>query len=342
MDTLRDRRRQDERAKVAERAAEWLILLEENEPEARAAFAEWIEESPLHVEMFLRATAVSHMGELVGPANCATLVHAVRSAGDPQAVPMRGASVPSGAVFEPEARNGRPRLLQWCAAVAAAAVLACVGWYFSAHYSWLRYATSVGEQRVVPLEDGSTIYLNTDTQIRVVYSDKEREVRMSAGEASFKVAPDPSRPFRVHIGNAVVQAVGTEFNIYKRPTQTTITVVEGAVRVSDRVERLTAGHALSLPLNGRAGAPVAVDVTQITAWRQRRLIFEWQTLESIAAEFNRYNRAPQIRVEGDSTRARRYTAVFDADNPQALLKFLAKDPDLTFAAVGGDFVIRGD
>jgi transmembrane sensor len=84
-----------------------------------------------------------------------------------------------------------------------------------------------------------------------------------------------------------------------------------------------------------------VNIAQITAWRQRRLVFEWETLAAIAAEFNRYNRTPRIRVEGDAVGARRYTAVFDADHPQTLLKFLSRDPDLTFATEGDDFVIRG-
>jgi hypothetical protein len=45
-------------------------------------------------------------------------------------------------------------------------------------------------------------------------------------------------------------------------------------------------------------------------------------------------------VEGDKVGQRRYTAVFDADNPQTLLRFLSKDENLKFAAEGDDFVIR--
>ena len=84
----------------------------------------------------------------------------------------------------------------------------------------------------------------------------------------------------------------------------------------------------------------ARETVEALAWRERRLVFKAERLDAIAAEFNRYNRVPQIRVEGDSVRTRRYTAVFDADNPQTLLKFLAKDNDLKFAAEGDDFVIR--
>jgi transmembrane sensor len=108
-----------------------------------------------------------------------------------------------------------------------------------------------------------------------------------------------------------------------------------------RLKRLGAGQGVSLTADGAIGRPVAVNAEHVTAWRHRRLVFEWETLEAIAEEFNRYNRAPRLRVEGEGVRTRRYTAVFDADNPQTLLKFLAKDSDLMFAAEGDDFVIRG-
>ena len=53
------------------------------------------------------------------------------------------------------------------------------------------------------------------------------------------------------------------------------------------------------------------DITQTVAWRERRLVFTKEALADIAEEFNRYNRAPQIRVEGDIARNTRYTGVFD-------------------------------
>src|SRR4051812_29904582 len=77
MDHSRDKRRQDELLKVAEQAAEWLIALEEGGVEERSACAAWLEESPLHVEMFLRASAVDQMGELLSAEDRRRLVDRV-------------------------------------------------------------------------------------------------------------------------------------------------------------------------------------------------------------------------------------------------------------------------
>jgi transmembrane sensor len=65
-------------------------------------------------------------------------------------------------------------------------------------------------------------------------------------------------------------------------------------------------------------------IGSVTAWRRRRLVFRKDTLAYIAAEFNRYNRTPKIRVEGETLRLRRFNGVFDADNPLPLLQFLKK------------------
>lgn len=46
------------------------------------------------------------------------------------------------------------------------------------------------------------------------------------------MAKDPARPFRVVSDTAVVRAVGTEFNIYRKAGQTIVTVVQGKVVVS--------------------------------------------------------------------------------------------------------------
>lgn len=377
MDTVRDKRRQDELVKVAEQAAEWLIALDEGGSAERAGFAEWIEESPLHVEMFLRAAALDRMGELLDPADRKEMAESVLSGtSHSNVIPLQAApshtaqvSAAEGSLLLPSEMRTARRVRWVAGAVASAALLlvtcGAVLWLRGA--GWDTYTTSVGEQRVVQLADGSVVYVNTDTRIGVRYSERTREVQLKSGEALFKVARDSRRPFRVQVGDATVQAVGTQFNIYRRPTQTTVAVIEGVVQVSKdgdaslsipppesanesrqggsmksalRAARLASGQAVQVTADGPIERPVAVNIAQVTAWRQRRLVFEWETLEAIAAEFNRYNRTPQIRVDGEGVRARRYTAVFDADNPQTLLKFLAKDADLAFAAEGDDFVIR--
>jgi ferric-dicitrate binding protein FerR (iron transport regulator) len=68
-------------------------------------------------------------------------------------------------------------------------------------------------------------------------------------------------------------------------------------------------------------------VADAVAWQKRRLVFRQQTLEFIAAQFNRYSRK-QIRIEGPAVANRVYTGVFDADDVDSFAQALASDPKL--------------
>lgn len=224
--------------------------------------------------------------------------------------------------------------------------------------------TSVGEQRTVRLVDGSIVYLNARSRIRVAFSSAERDIELDEGEAVFKVAHDVARPFRVHAGGATVQAVGTEFNVYRRASETTVSVLEGKVEIrpAEHVSASTDGSAKDSPALtgavGKADAPVLItageqaritsravtkqaepDVIAAVAWRQRRLVFRAARLEDIAAEFGRYS--PQrIQLEDAVAREMRFTGTFDADDPGSLVLFLEKLNELSVRRDGEDFVIH--
>jgi transmembrane sensor len=93
------------------------------------------------------------------------------------------------------------------------------------------YATDIGEQRSIRLDDGSTVELNARSKIRVALHEHERDVVLIEGQALFQVAKDHARPFVVHSGDTSVLAVGTEFDVYRHHSGTTVTVVEGRVAV---------------------------------------------------------------------------------------------------------------
>ena len=93
------------------------------------------------------------------------------------------------------------------------------------------YQTAHGEQIVAQLPDGSELHLNTDSAVTVRYTRSERVVEIARGQALFTVARDDHRRFRVAAGDVHVLAVGTQFDTYRRPDATIVTVVEGSVAV---------------------------------------------------------------------------------------------------------------
>lgn len=91
------------------------------------------------------------------------------------------------------------------------------------------YLTALGEHSVHTLNDGSVLWLNSNTRVEVNYSERRRKIKLLKGEAHFDVVPDPQRPFEVYAGNRMVKAVGTAFSVYRLEDRIQIMVTEGKV-----------------------------------------------------------------------------------------------------------------
>src|SRR4029077_4111574 len=137
------------------------------------------------------------------------------------------------------------------------------------------YATGTGEQRTVDLTDGSKVELNARSRIRVRFSHSGREGDLLEGQALFKVAKDAGRPFVVKSDAARVTAVGTEFDVYRKSSGTTVTVIEGRVAVLSPQEAFAPGSEGTADHEGIRGLgtgpkprPLALPVILVSAGEQ--------------------------------------------------------------------------
>ncbi len=160
------------------------------------------------------------------------------------------------------------------------------------------YQTAVGEQRDISLADGSVIKLNTDTAVSVDFSAEARHVTIHHGQAAFSVAGNAEAPFVVDYGAGEVMVLGTVFDVFKRPQDTRVTLLEGKVRVGGLVDIVE----LSVPPEGVSGQPQQVlhggnglsDIRQVsreevTAWQDQMMVFNAWPLSDVVAEVNRYS-----------------------------------------------------
>ncbi|HEX5458741.1 MAG TPA: FecR domain-containing protein [Steroidobacteraceae bacterium] len=126
-------------------------------------------------------------------------------------------------------------------ALVAMLLTALVGITIWHQFSGDTYATAIGEQRTVALADGSTVELDSHSRVRIRYTESRRDVDLLEGQALFQVAHNAARPFIVHSGITSVRDVGTQFDVYRKPTGTVVTVVEGRVSVRASTLRLRSG-----------------------------------------------------------------------------------------------------
>jgi transmembrane sensor len=325
MDTVRDKSSDV----IAEEAADWLVRLSSNDATAQEQreFVAWLKRSPVHLGVYLGVERTwASLGQV--DAGRRIDVAALLAAPDTNVV-HRGSSPPPVRV--------RVRSRSVITAFAASAVLACAGLIWFQLQFANRFTTGVGEQRTLRLSDGSTVVLNTDTTVRVSFTDAVREVRLLHGEALFNVTKNPARPFRVRSDEVVAQAVGTSFVVRRMPTETVVTVIEGEVAVVDYAQlnvaspmvlpelavHVTAGTRADVADNEKIRTASVANPAAVTAWRSGRLIFDGEPLTKVIAEFNRYNEV-QLVLENSQLSDEPISGVFDADQPLALARFLER------------------
>jgi len=300
-------------------AAEWAAKLESGplRPDEQAALDGWLGADIRHFGAFAKARAVlafTDRAKAFGPEF------------DP-------------ASFEPfmEKKSSTASWLSRRQFAVAGAIAASVGAMFVAiPPAWralrtISYETRIGETRIVPLDDGSVVTLNTDSKIEVGYTEERRGIILLRGEALFDVAKNKLRPFIVDAGGATVRAIGTSFSVTLLPNHPIqVLVREGEVEL--KRPEVPGDVPLRLMANNKAVArqdepvetiPMAkFEVIRELSWRVGRLTFEGDTLEAAAATFARYSK---IRIEIDDPMLAKetVTGVFVSNDPIGFSKAVA-------------------
>ena len=246
----------------------------------------------------------------------------------------------------PEATNRRAanhsNWFKGAIGAAACLVLALLLWPLSQQpITESLYQTALGEQQTVELEDGSTLTLNTNSRVAVSFDQQHRALKLIKGEAFFKVAKDPQRPFEVDAGSAQVTAIGTAFNIYRSGDASNITVVEGVVKITQlgntpnrapQTKILHANQRLKATSKGLQAAAKA-DVSRQTAWQRGELIAQNMPLMELVAQIERYHDT-HILISDASIATLTVSGVFRLSELEPMLQALQLSLGLQATPVG--------
>lgn len=143
------------------------------------------------------------------------------------------------------------------------------------------------------LADKSVITMNAGTSIWIpgMYSRSERRVRMN-GEAFFEVSKS-NMPFRVVLANAVVNVLGTGFNVnnYGDAGDTRVTLVHGSIKYGTSIAQRIIKPGEQIRNNGIGNLKtIAVSVDTVTAWKEGVFNFNGKTINQALKEVcNWYN-----------------------------------------------------
>ncbi|MGK9126215.1 FecR domain-containing protein [Olivibacter sp. SA151] len=149
--------------------------------------------------------------------------------------------------------------------------------------------TGIKQIKKVDLPDGSMLYVNANSTIRIrepLLANK-REIFLDEGEAYFEVARDSLRPFIVHTPSLKMEVLGTAFNVksYKTLDDVTIEVQHGKVRVSDSqrvLDELTAFKGLNYRKANGQTERIGLNNDEVNAWARGIVVLQKADFNELA------------------------------------------------------------
>jgi transmembrane sensor len=201
-----------------------------------------------------------------------------------------------GAAALPRARVGH----RWRWGGALAASLVVVVMLMATLQMPTAYATAKGEMRTMPLGDGATVTLNTDTRIKVYDDGGQRRIHVLRGEVLIDGAAT-AVPTLVEVDGKRLEASAATFVVRKLEGQPTQVLVQRG-----RVMLAEATHPMTIPLNAGLSLPQgeekegqlrAISFGQMgreLAWREGKIALQGETLAEAIAVYARYSDTPIV------------------------------------------------
>jgi transmembrane sensor len=315
---------------LLEEAARWRARLHEMNAATTPEFEAWRRASPSHEEAWAQVLAPWQL--------------LIEQSSTPEMIALRGAAL------ERARRAARARwhyqgmgfrgARSFAVAVALLVAIGVGLLYVQARPTV--YRTDIGERRVARLEDGSTISLDSGSEVSVRYSKYSRGVALLRGQGHFEVAHDVERPFSVQAGDRKVVATGTSFDVDLVGSDVVVTLIEGHVVILDRREndpseggagtasdsrgqgvKLEPGQRLIASARLSTRARVAPSVQRVnldraTAWQAGQLVFDNETLAAAVERVNRYSKS-RISIADAEAGVLRFSGVFKEADTEAFI-----------------------
>ncbi|GBL04348.1 FecR family protein [Glaciecola sp. KUL10] len=273
-----------------------------------------------------------------------------------------------GLLFETQAQTSfwqRNKILASAASVAFAALISLSVYLLSSPIQEIKYqreyATQIGEYSNFTLQDNTQLYLNTNSLVRVTYTDKQRLLELVKGELFVDVAHDSTKPLNVIARNTVIQAVGTAFNVELKEGRVELVVTDGKVLVEqdlDFVNTPLLQREVNLPassLSLKEGqfahitshlSNTLVDSTDRKAveshlaWQNGELIFRGEKLDAAIKEISRYTDLT-FTFKEQRLKEMQIAGLFKTNDIEAFLSALQSNFDIKVIRADGRVLLSG-
>lgn len=204
------------------------------------------------------------------------------------------------------------------------------------------YSTRPGQRDSLRLADGTSVLLGPGSVLTVPADFAAVRNIILDGEAYFDVVHDARRPLSVRAGAAIVQDVGTRFDVRSdEADRVHVVVTSGSVLLRARTAAsanagvvLRAGDAGTMGADGQAVVAHAPDVPAALAWTRGELVFRGARVGEVAAALRRWY-GVELHVPDTALAGRHLTMTFTGEPKGRVLEMIA-------LALGARLQLHGD
>ena len=191
----------------------------------------------------------------------------------------------------------------------------------------------------VILSDRTIVYLSPNSTFLYPqkFNKKERNVFLTKGNAFFKVARNPEKPFIITSGSVRTRVLGTSFSIHLNKDSYYVVVHTGKVNVStdkDNVDLLPFQEALYLK-NGRSLLVKNIDKDEVKPWYNSDITLTNQSIEAILKIIEQKYGVESISVNPELLQLKATVFIPENELLDSLLEQLNYITNLKFKAYDG-------
>ncbi len=230
-------------------------------------------------------------------------------------------------------KQSKSIIIPWLkyAAMALFLISGSMFWYLNSKSNVELSYHSDNHVKEIQLADGSMVWLNRNSSLEVLegYNGEERKVNLK-GEAFFKIAKNPQKPFLITCKNTMTEVLGTSFNIdsEEQSENVEINVATGIVSFTchkwywiDESKKLIAGE--SCRYSETSGLTKRKNVTDnYLAWKTKHIKFDNSKIEDVCKVLtNVYGQ--NISCSGKKLDEVKFTAVFKNKQLDDIIEIIA-------------------
>jgi ferric-dicitrate binding protein FerR (iron transport regulator) len=222
-----------------------------------------------------------------------------------------------------------------------------IQFYNNSNYKLNEIIVANTKMEKLTLPDGTQLTLDAGSSFLypMQFVDDKREVYLD-GEGYFDVTPNTKNPFIIKTNDAVIQVIGTKFNVraWKESNKITVAVTEGKVSFKPKnindpqaEVKISNSQVSEMKKNGFPTLPRETDINIHLAWINREMYFQSVPLKEVLDQLERWYNL-KFELPNNSFALNRVTVFIENKKIEEILDVIALMNNLRYKKDGFKFI----